>query len=386
MMKMRLNHSVLTELRNGRSVMLFRKRFMAVWVLAVAIGSMGSAAQKIYWNGGGPESGHSWVKRANTDGTSVETVLDGQYNNGFRGIAFDIAGGYLYGGDGSPSMFRASSDGTGRENLSVSHHVTDVEVDAVNGKVYWSSATQSSSDRRILRANLDGTNVQTLATIPYLDICMGLALDVPANKLYYSYDRYSNHHGEIRVANTDGTDNSLLIDLGYVAGPVDVEIDVTSGKLYWRESGSSQVNERLRRANIDGSAVEDLFVGPTRLWAYDAIHFDQLNGKFYYAYPNSIEGRLVDIFRSNPDGSDSELVLTTDAGQVTYMETASIPQPAIFAFYNNSAWDGGDGAANAADDDAIASDKVVAVARPDRHFRQLHELRQGHQRTDDRRA
>jgi hypothetical protein len=31
----------------------------------------------------------------------------------------------------------------------------------------------------------------------------------------------------------------------------------------------------------------------------------------------------------------------------------------VFAFYNNSAWDGGDGAANATDDDAIATDKMA---------------------------
>jgi formylglycine-generating enzyme len=43
---------------------------------------------------------------------------------------------------------------------------------------------------------------------------------------------------------------------------------------------------------------------------------------------------------------------------------ASIAEPVsicLFSFYNNSAWDGGNGAANAADDSAIASDKVVLL-------------------------
>ncbi len=302
--------------------MSFRKGSLALWVVLFSIGSVCSADQKIYWNGGGPEPGHAWMKRANIDGTNVESVLD-QYNGGFQGIAFDRTTGVLYGADLRPSVFRALSDGSSREDLN-SSYATDIEVDAVNGRVFWTSATQSSFVRGIYSSNLDGTDVRTLVTIPYLDICMGLALDVLAGKVYYTYDRYSNHHGEIRVMNTDGTGNALLVDLGYVVGPLDIEIDASAGKLYWRESGSAQVNERLRRANTNGTSVENLLVGPTRLWAYDAIHFDQVNGKFYFAYPNPNGGRLVDIFRANPDGSSTELVLTTDAGQVTYMETATV--------------------------------------------------------------
>ena len=38
---------------------------------------------------------------------------------------------------------------------------------------------------------------------------------------------------------------------------------------------------------------------------------------------------------------------------------APVSEPSVFTFYNNSAWDDGDGAANAADDNAIAPDKVA---------------------------
>ena len=55
-------------------------------------------------------------------------------------------------------------------------------------------------------------------------------------------------------------------------------------------------------------------------------------------------------------------------------------------FYNRSAWDGNNAAANAADDNAIASDKVALLPGRDGDVRQLHELRPGHQRPDDRRA
>ena len=55
----------------------------------------------------------------------------------------------------------------------------------------------------------------------------------------------------------------------------------------------------------------------------------------------------------------------------------------ISLFYNHSAWDDRNAAANAADDHAIAR-QGGAAARRDGDVRQLHELRQGHQRPDDR--
>src|SRR5687768_14015394 len=53
-----------------------------------------------------------------------------------------------------------------------------------------------------------------------------------------------------------------------------------------------------------------------------------------------------------------------------------------WVFYNNSAFDGNDPAANAADDAAVAPDKVAALPGGATSFLKLHELLQRHQRRD----
>jgi hypothetical protein len=62
-----------------------------------------------------------------------------------------------------------------------------------------------------------------------------------------------------------------------------------------------------------------------------------------------------------------QLVLRSTTGTTDFLvdnitvNTIPTPEPPILAFYNNSSWDGGDGAANATDDNAIATDKTALL-------------------------
>ena len=84
------------------------------------------------------------------------------------------------------------------------------------------------------------------------------------SKVYWIHDLI---YGSILRANLDGSQPETLAsgDGNYMVGPL--ILDVTGGKMYWRDS--SEYTYRIRRANLDGSQPETLasgdftpFVGP----------------------------------------------------------------------------------------------------------------------------
>jgi len=143
-------------------------------------------ADKIYWSSSRPTE---QITRANLDGSGVETVLTVPSPQGFGGIACDVAHGFFYSGD-YDYLFRADLNadlkGLTRVNLILTH-VHAVKLDLAAGKVYWSNTLQSdTTNRAILRANLDGTNVEKVASVDQYALVFSLALDPSAGKVYYT--------------------------------------------------------------------------------------------------------------------------------------------------------------------------------------------------------
>lgn len=108
---------------------------------------------KIYW----AESGSGTVKRANVDGSGLETIASGL--DFPSGIALDVGAGKVYWSDRlSSDIRRASLDGSSVETVVSVPNVQEVELDAGAGKLYWTNR----ADDAVQRANLDGSNVETL--------------------------------------------------------------------------------------------------------------------------------------------------------------------------------------------------------------------------------
>ena len=114
-----------------------------------------AVAGKIYWT----DVKNLAIKRANRDGSSVETLVSGLGNPG--GIALDLTNGKVYWTDrGASSIERANLDGTGREVvLAGLPNPSDVALDVAGGKMYWVEANFVGALRR---ASLDGTVVENL--------------------------------------------------------------------------------------------------------------------------------------------------------------------------------------------------------------------------------
>jgi hypothetical protein len=204
--------------------------------------------KKMYWSNSQGPSGSGEIRRANLDGTSVETVIRGLICP--LGIAIDGSGGYIY----------------------------------------WAACDSTSG--KIQRSKLDGTEKTDLVTVPpnssYMASAHGIALDVTVGKIYWA----NTGRGTIQRANLDGSSvENIAISQLYPQG---VTLDLTNNKVYWTGVGIS-------RANLNGSAAEFVVSGDSM-----GIAIDASGGKMYWTSP-----QFGKIRRANLDGTNVEDIVTT---------------------------------------------------------------------------
>lgn len=254
----------------------------------------------LYWS----ESIYNTIHRTNLNDLSDEIELIDEYLVFPKSIVLDTAnneiifinleyGNYLY---------RANLDNG--EDLTVLasaaiYNPKRFEVDTLNEKIYWVNSPSSFADDNtaaIMRANLDGTNIEKLVDYPVTENPFGLALDVANNKLYWT----DTGDDAIFQADLDGGNVSKIIDNG-LSAPVGITIDFQNSKLYWCDWST----KKIQRADLDGSNVEDII--DAGLGAPWGIKISPSLEKFYWTDKGN-----GTINRADLDGSNMEVVLTTN--------------------------------------------------------------------------
>jgi len=154
--------------------------------------------------------------------------------------ASPAVGAQIYWNSSGGGIVRANLDGTGVESF-VSDYVHGVAVDPVNGHVYWNNPVMNT----LRWAKLDGTGIQTLVT----GVGTGdIALDLIHSKVYWN-----SSGGQIVRANLDGTGVESFVS-DYVHG---VAVDPVNGHVYW----NNPVMNTLRWAKLDGTGIQTLATG-----------------------------------------------------------------------------------------------------------------------------
>ena len=209
-------------------------------------------------------------------------------------VALDVTNSKIYWTDFSNKKIqRADFDGTNVEDLVTGNDAgspTSLALDLAGGKVYW-----IDHPRSIRRADLDGSNVETLITL--ISFPTNLALDTVRDKIYW----VNSGTNTIHRANFDGTNVEDLIET--LIAPEDVALDLARNKIYWTENGSS--TDRIQCSDLDGSNIQALITdeinNPT------GLALDTARNKIYWmedgTHANSIK-------RADLDGNDIQVLVT----------------------------------------------------------------------------
>jgi len=215
----------------------------------------------------------------NPDGTGAQVLVTGCRLP--DGIAVDVEGGHIYWTNmGVPnrndgSIERADINGKNRKVIvpeGATHTPKQMHLDKENGKLYWCDR----EGMRVMRANLDGSRVETLVETGRGDKdshdqtrwCVGITIDPKLRKIYWT-QKGPDKGGQGRLfrANIDipkgespakRSDIEVLFD--HLPEPIDLELNLANRVLYWTDRGDPPRGNTVNRAPIDEKAEPEILI------------------------------------------------------------------------------------------------------------------------------
>jgi hypothetical protein len=282
------------------------------------------------------------VFSVNPDGSDLKVIV----SEGRRlpdGIVVDADAGHLYWTNmGNPSANDGSIERADFDGKNVIHIVPpggtftpkQLQLDEKNRKLYWCDR----EGMRVMRANLDGSKIETLIdtsegdALPGKDVkkwCVGIALDVEAGKLYWTQKGPENAgEGRIFRANLEipkgqSAANRKDIELLYegLPEPIDLELDLAHRTMYWTDRGDPPRGNTVNRAPMDpaqGNAKKEPVIIFDHLMEGIGIALDLKGGRMFLT---DLGGS---VYSANLDGSNKKTVLAAE-GNLTGIVYAEIP-------------------------------------------------------------
>jgi DNA-binding beta-propeller fold protein YncE len=201
-----------------------------------------------------------------------------------------------------------------------------LKLDKANGKLYWADR----EGMRVMRANLDGSNIETLvetgrgdeARSDARNWCVGIAVDTARGKIYWTQKGGNNaNRGVIRRAGIEipegqtpanRTDIELLFD--GLPEPIDLDLDLASRMMYWTDRGDPPRGNSVSRAPMDPAAGfdpknrSDQQILVTGLKEGIGIALDVKGNRMYFT---DLGGT---VYGAKLDGSDERALLTGQGG------------------------------------------------------------------------
>jgi hypothetical protein len=188
------------------------------------------------------------------------------------GIVVDVEAGHIYWTDmGVPNfndgcIERIDIDGCNRKVIipeGCTFTPKQLYLDKKNGKLYWCDR----EGMRVMRSNLDGSNIETLVQTGQGDSdrhdatkwCVEITVDVEHKQIYWT-QKGPDKAGKGRIfrasteipngqSATNRTDIEVLFD--GLPEPIDLDLDLNRRMLYWTDRGDPPRGNTVNRAPMD---------------------------------------------------------------------------------------------------------------------------------------
>ena len=279
---------------------------------------------------------------ANPDGSDRKVILNDLAHLP-DGIVVDVERGHIYWTNmGIPHLNdgcieRANLDGSNRETIVPAGGTftpKQLHLDKENGKLYWSDR----EGMRVMRANLDGSRVETLVDTSKGDArpghdakkwCVGVTIDPKRRQIYWTQKGPDNAgEGKIcragfEIAQGENATNRSDIEIFFdrLPEPIDLELDLENRVLYWTDRGDPPRGNTVNRASIDvkPAALEIVF---DHLMEGIGVALDVPRNRMFMT---DLAGS---VYSANLDGSGKKILLAVQ-GNLTGIAYAEIPSKEI---------------------------------------------------------
>jgi hypothetical protein len=273
----------------------------------------------------------------NTDGSERKTIVTGCHLP--DGIVVDVEACHIYWTNmGVPnlndgSIERADLDGKNRKlivPIGDTHTPKQIILEKKAGKLYWCDR----EGMRVMRCNLDGSQVETLVEAGRGDAdrrdqtkwCVGLAIDPKHDKIYWTQKgpdnagrgRILRANVEIPAGETPANRSDIEVFYDGLPEPIDLELDHENRIVYWTDRGDPPRGNTVNRASIDNKPAEPEIV-VTHLMEGIGIALDVPGDRMF------VTDFAGSIYSARLDGSGERNFLYAQ-GNLTGIAYAEIPK------------------------------------------------------------
>jgi len=283
------------------------------------------------------------VLSMNPDGSDKKVLASGASMP--DGIVVDVEAGHIYWTNmGVPSkndgyIERADLDGANRKMIvppGATFTPKQLHLEKGSGKLYWSDR----EGMRVMRANLDGSDIETLVQTGEGDAdrqdvikwCVGIAVDPDRGHVYWTQKGPDNAGvGRLLRAGIDipkgqsaTTRKDIEVLYDGLPEPIDIELDRKNRLIYWTDRGDPPRGNTVNRAPMDAgpkgrSAPEILF---THLMEGIGIALDLKGGRMFMT---DLGGS---VYSARLDGARPTVLLMAQ-GNLSGIAYADIPATEI---------------------------------------------------------
>ena len=280
------------------------------------------------------------VLSANPDGSDLRTIVE-EGRKIPDGLVVDSTAGHMYWTNmGNPKandgcILRSDLDGKNMTTIvapGATFTPKQLQLEKKTGKLYWCDR----EGMRVMRANLDGSNIETLVDTSEGDPrpgpdarkwCVGIAVDAAGGKFYWTQKGDDNAgQGRIFRANIElprgrTPANRQDIELLYdnLPEPIDLELDVAHRLMYWTDRGDPPRGNTVNRARMDPATVarKDPEILFSHLMEGIGLALDLKGGRMFFT---DLAGS---VYSANLDGSNKKTLLFAE-GNLTGIAYAEI--------------------------------------------------------------